>query len=96
MDENAFEGMGREEFQMLALQLHILQVQARLSVLEELTQQLFEQAGQKEIGGMPISDYVLAMTKKAVPKLIALTADFDPKRATKLSKMLEAVERGHV
>lgn len=93
---NDFEGMSREEFQMLALEVRLIHLQARAGVLEGLIQKLFAQSNQKDICGMPIADYILQTTKQIVPQMIGLVADYDPERATKLSKMLEFLEKGHV
>ena len=91
-----FEGMSKEDFQFLAMQAQFFYLSAKTAVLQEILESLLKSAGNKEIDGILISDYIHQQIHKTIPKTLAGLSDTDPTMATQLTKMIEAIERGHI
>jgi hypothetical protein len=91
-EDPLFEGMTKQEFELLAQEAMTIQHQAHLMVLSGLVLYLLKRQGVVSIEGMKVDDCIAAKTRETVRVLLPTMADHTPTRAAQLSKFLESLD----
>ena len=83
-----FEGMSEEQIRLFHLEAKILQMQCQIVALRQ-TILGYLNTKQVHFGQIPADTYYIQVQQKTLEDLLRALADFDPKRASMMSKILE-------
>ena len=89
---NPLDGMTPQERQSLVVHAQLVRTMARMMVLQDLVVTLYKRAGFQAPQHLSLEEYIRLQTKSLIPTALAAMADFQPGYATKLAKVIEAMD----
>jgi hypothetical protein len=84
---NDYHGMTDDQIRILQLEAKVLQMQCQIIGLRETVLRYFQTNG-VHIGQIPADTYTMQAQQKALEGLLRALSDFDPARASQISRIL--------
>ena len=84
---NEFEGMSEDQVRLLQMEAKVLQMQCQIIAVRQVVLG-YLQTKQTHFDQIPADVYCMQVQQKALEDLLRALADFDPQRASKISRIL--------